>query len=251
MKQIVQAIINARNNTQVVKGMKTDLFESYSIHDAYSIQQEIIQNLGEEILGWKLGGTNKKTQEVFGVIEPYWGPVFKKDFVSSTDPIKHGSVMCGEIECAVKLAEIPKKSELDLTRLDDIIEEIGLSIELPWSTFESVAELGVNALVADLCATGKVVLGTTVPFSKFQEQMMDFSFLVNKEKVATGGMTNLVLGLEKTLKEFISLSSTEGFELKKGQWVFTGGLSSCQRFSKGDKISVQSIGLGEINLFIE
>ena len=74
--EITKEIVTSRKFNIINKNLNKESFSNISIYDAYQVQQNVISNLGLVVSGWKLGGTNSKTRELFNTNELYWGPIF-------------------------------------------------------------------------------------------------------------------------------------------------------------------------------
>lgn len=46
--------------------------------EAYALQDAVTEELGFEVIGWKVGATNPAAQAALGANEPFVGPVFKE-----------------------------------------------------------------------------------------------------------------------------------------------------------------------------
>jgi 2-keto-4-pentenoate hydratase len=69
-------LVEVRRNGAVLEELPETL-RSLSLRDAYSIQHDGIKLWSDEVAGWKIGATSKEVQEVFGISEPVYGPIFK------------------------------------------------------------------------------------------------------------------------------------------------------------------------------
>ena len=247
-RDIVKTIINAREkNTSGELGCLN--FDSLTIENAYEFQKEIIKLLGLDVVGWKLGGTNAKTRNTFNVKELYWGPIFKGDMLYDSHKLK---LKRGEVEVALKL----NSKIVDLTHkiypndLSLYIDSVALSVEFPWSVFNSFGTAGVRALVADCCASGQCILGDEIPFGEFTGASQ-ITISIDGKKSESCSTSILIDGLYNTVCDFINMSLNKGFELKTGQWVFTGGLSTCKIYESGNTVEVYSDSLPDITFRVK
>ena len=54
--------------------------------EAYALQEAVTQELGFEVIGWKVGATNPVAQAALGANEPFAGPIFKeRSFAKSAE----------------------------------------------------------------------------------------------------------------------------------------------------------------------
>ena len=243
--KLINDIVNARMNHTVLTDQDVNQLSGISISQAYELQKEIIDGAGVGISGWKLGGTNSKTREVFNVKELYWGAVFEGEITNSSSKI---NLERGEVEIAFKLNKNIEtlSDEVTLSELDLYIESVSLSIEYPWSTFKSFGKAGVLALITDCCASGQCLLGRAIPFDEFNgEASVDVE--IDGVIVESGSSKLLVDGLYNTLCDFINNAHSRDFSLKKDQWVFTGGITSCRVYKKDMQVMLKCDGLPDIS----
>ena len=244
LNELSKCIADARKNS--IKLNKEESVKDTSIVDAYEIQKLVVQNIKKNISGWKLGGTNSKTRKNFNVSSLYWGPVFEGNISEESNFI---NLARGEIEVAFKL----HPSIEDLSKvispddLSSLVASVALSIEYPWSVFESFGEAGVKALIADCCASGQCLLGASVAFKDFSGEAI-VKIMVDNLEVETGSTENLIDGLYQTLCDFINAAHEEGFVLKGGQWVFTGGITSCRTYEQEAQVEIKCDTLPNISL---
>ena len=253
IKEIASNIKILREIKKQSTGIEGVDFKLMSKLEAYQIQNQVIDLLGREVVGWKLGGTNEHTRQKFNVSELYWGPVFKKDLLESNNEavgLNVSNFFCGEVECAIFLKRVPVSAEEIHSQfnLKDYVSHLSLSLELPWSSFKSVDNLGVASLISDLCATGNAIISNPVLLEDFEMSNFVANISVNKEFIQQADLSNLSYDLASVLKEFFMLSLEQGVKLREGQWIFTGGLTSCVRLSLGDYVEVDCKGFNTIKL---
>ena len=230
-------IESRKNNIQMEEEDVNNLI-GLSIEQAYDIQRIIISNIGLNVCGWKLGGTNIKTRDIFKVEELYWGPVYEGAI--SNDPSQI-DLNCGEVEIAFKIKNDISKSPsiIDSSYLYDYIDSVALAIEYPWSVFKSFGKASIIALIADCCASGQCLISEEIPFEEFDNKV-NVSVEVDGFIVESGATDLLVDDLFVILCDFITNAKSKGFILEAGQWIFTGGLTSCRTYTQGSVVNITS-----------
>ena len=235
--EITKEIVTSRKFNIINKNLNKESFSNISIYDAYQVQQNVISNLGLVVSGWKLGGTNSKTRELFNTNELYWGPIFNGCIMTKAQDIK---LHCGEIEIALKLNKNIQSidSKVYPNDLSKYIDSVALAIEYPQSFISNISEVGIQALISDCCGSGQCLISKEVPFSKFRDGII----CVEVDSIIIEELSTdlLIGGLYQTACDFIHRSTQFDFELKGGQWIFTGGLSECRSYKKNSHLKVRS-----------
>ncbi|KRS16555.1 hypothetical protein [Roseovarius indicus] len=199
------------------------------ISTAYDGLLEIVRNDCKVWKGWKLGGSNHGTQAAFNVSKPYFGPLHETEIMSSPK-IAPGLSLCqlqGEVEISLRISADGEGYDAWC-----------VSLEMPASALKNLPAAGVEALVADRCGAGALVLGPTQdgPLPDMYGKL--FSLWREGECLSEAGLDSLIASPGAILSEFLGLARGLGFSPAPGDWVATGGITSCCPFSDGDKISV-------------
>ena len=232
------------SRTSNLHGLK-ECFDKMSVKQAYQVQNDIIKSTDVGVVGWKLGGVNSKTRDLFSVEELYWGPIFDTCILNNPSQLM---LDCGEVEVALKFSDNIERIQRNITPVDlsMCIESVALSIEYPHSIFPNVVALGVSALISDCCGSGQCLLGKEIPFSQFSGAA-NIKVNIDTVEVETCATDILIDGLYQTVCDFINRSLEFGFELKGGQWVFTGGLSECRAYKPGSFLKIDCDTLPNIS----
>jgi 2-keto-4-pentenoate hydratase len=234
--EITQKIIKSRNDRQINENFSKENFSNMSLFDAYSIQKGVIDGLNKRVSGWKLGGTNTKTRNLFNVDELYWGPVFNGCITTNPQDIE---LYCGEVEIALKLNKNIQSIDVkvDPENLPKYIDSVALAIEYPQSFISNISEFGVQALISDCCGSGQCLISREMPFLEFiNGSMIDIK--VNSITIEKCSTDFLIGGLHQVACDFINNSIQLGFKLNSGQWLFTGGLSECRVYDKNSRVKI-------------
>lgn len=221
-----------------------ELNQDINLIDAYKLVKSFLDGDDRKVAAWKLGGTNSKTQEAFNVGEAYYGPLFTSELFTLMG--EHGitpelHLPQGEAELAVRLSSFganERNANSNDPRL--IFDQWAVAIEFPYSVFSDLPSAGVAALVADRCAAGALVLGRSqagLPPEKFC-----VTIDVNGEQESSGTQDAMLVHPIDAALEFRALAFEHGFELDAGQWISTGGLTSCLSMKKGDVVTLKYDG---------
>ena len=244
-EKIAAELALARINREKNVTLSYEDFKNLSLSDAYLIQAKVINFLQREVIGWKLGGVNSKTRDLFNVDELYWGAIFDTCILNNSSELM---LYCGEVEIALKFNNNIENLQhiISPDDLNEYIQSAALSIEYPYSIFPNVVALGVSALISDCCGSGQCLLGKEIPFSQFSGAA-NIKVNIDTVEVETCATDILIDGLYQTVCDFINRSLGLGFELKGGQWVFTGGLSECRVYKPGTFLQIDCDTLPNIS----
>lgn len=223
-----------------------------SIQDAYRIQSEIIKAL-PKLGGWKIGGSSYETQKIFNTNEIYFGPILSMNIHNlynheKTVYFKKNMV---EAELAFRLSDnINKKTISDPWAL---VDRIAPSLELPYSSISNISKYGLCCLVADCCASGGLIVGKSFPINrktKHLSETMEVEIHQNKKLVSSGSVKNMFKKPIDVIHDFINKARENNFTITPGQWVASGGLTSCKPISVDEGVNVNFINLDCMNFSI-
>lgn len=188
--------------------------------------------------GWKLGGSNHASRAAFGVSQPYFGALDRKEILHQPDHAP-GFALCemkGEVEIALRIA--PDGRGYDAWCV---------ALEMPACPINNLMDLGVRALVADRCAAGALLLGPiqSPPLSDLATAR--FALLADGVELSAADITALIAPPEVLLVEFLALLARHGIPPRSGDWVATGGITACCTFTSGARVQVQMDGSDVLN----
>lgn len=228
----------------VLVSNESNLYISPTLRDAYKVQDKLVDQLNWQIGGWKLGGTNTHTQEKFQCESLYFGPIESKKIIYShaQESFKwfFPLVPKGEAEISFRLSgNVEELNELNsLDQILDYVDAFSPSIELPFSVIPS-NDKGLNPLVEDLCASGFLVLGKIEDISDHKIiEDLEINIFRSDELIETGNTSNLILSPLETLFEFLLKARSNKLKLYEGQWIATGGCTSCLQLDYDSPIKI-------------
>lgn len=230
-------------------------FVPESISEAYEIQKDIICQRGVSVLGWKLGGTNAKTQKVFDCKSCYIGPVYSiskgiKSNISSKPYYRAELELCFRISESILEMSLEKIVNDPLQFFDFVYP----SAEFPVSNIKNIASLGLNALVADLCGTGHIAIGEGCHISDFYKidtTNLRVSISSASNILAEGMLSNLIGGYKKVLSDFLLVIWGNKFDVLPGQYCAIGGLTECIVLPIGEELVVKFDGFSNFSIFLD
>jgi 2-oxo-3-hexenedioate decarboxylase len=123
--------------------------------------------------GWKLGGTNALTRDMFKVPRAYFGPLKAEEIIVAEDAcIMLADLIAPKVEpeiCVAFDADLdPQVHGGDIPALRGLLAYVTLGLEIPDTVLRAPPEAGVHSLIADRCAAGRLVLGPRLPASALE-----------------------------------------------------------------------------------
>jgi 2-keto-4-pentenoate hydratase len=224
-----------------------------SLDDGYAIQEAFLASFGEPVAGWKVGCTAAASQRLFGIEEPFYGPVLAPLLLSSPAELPAASFPMRGIECefAFQLAadfeprEQPYQPEEAAERVSAPIP----AIEIVSPRLDHPVKHGAPSAVADCGVNGALVLGAPT----FDWQALDLAthevrLEIDGEVKATGTGA-LVLGHPlNVLAWFVNRYTSSGRTLPAGQIVSTGTTTGLVILEPGQTAVGDFGSLGQVSV---
>ena len=228
-----------------------------SLSEAYALALENAAAIGA-VGAWKLGGTNAATRELFATDEAYFGPVFAAHVHEATANLVLGQAgfTHGELELCFRLSEgvnDPGALGNPVENLQDLIEELYLGVEFPWSPFDPPSD-GLKVLVADCCASGALVVSRgnlAGDAAGAQAVRLTVDGENGVEELAIGSTSNILGGPMQALADFLVLAQAHGVQLQPGQLVATGGCTPCVELPRGKTLRADFGAFGSFEFSLQ
>ena len=227
-----------------------------TLADAYRVQQAVTVCWGDAVAGWKVGATSKQVQELFGIAEPVFGPVFERTVFRS--PAHLGAAdfqhLMLEAEFAFRFGRDLPARAAPCSREEVLaaVEAVVPAFEIVSPRLERLAVDDIPLLVADFCANGGAVLGT--PFEDWRRLDLPrhtitlFIGGVQRQE----GTGALVLGDPLNVLEWlVSDLGSRGLGIKAGQFVMTGTMTGIHAPEPGQTAVADFDGLGSVEVVFE
>ena len=226
IQDAVARLIEARRTGAPLAGLPATCRPA-TMADGYAIQEAFVQSFGQPVAGWKVGCTAAASQRLFGIEEPFYGPVLAPLVFSSPAELPAADFPMRGIECefAFQLAADFEPREQPY-RPDEAAERVSApipAIEVVSPRLDHPVKHGAPTAVADCGVNGALVLGAPT----FEWQTLD---LANHEvrleidgEARAAGTGALVLGHPlNVLAWFVNRYTASGRTLPAGQIVSTG-----------------------------
>lgn len=233
-----------------------DLLASTSLNDAYSIQSQGIRLWPDEVVGWKVGATSKEVQSVFGISQPVYGPVFKKNVFQSPVSLdvaafQHRMV---EAEFAFRFGDDLPSRKKPYTR-DEIVAAIDAvipSIEIISPRLKTLTTSHISTVIADFCANGGAVLGRGRNDWRHLDLVSHFVTLSLDGVRCREGSGALVLGNPLNAVEWlVNALGEHGASIKKDQFILAGTMTGINAAEVNSLCRADFGDLGTVDLVFE
>jgi 2-keto-4-pentenoate hydratase len=224
---------------------------------AYDVAAATLGLLGTQAAGWKLGATTAGTRRTFATDEIYFGALGAEeiwDSAQSASPPAPPSLR-GEAEIAFRLAVDVRCEDTNaaLQRSPaELFDAWAPAIEAPYTCVDNIPEAGLRALLMDRCAAGALYLGE--PRQDIDDPAIDqtLEILVDGACVAKGAAHNsLLMTPVEAARGFLRVAAPQGVDVKRGQWISTGGITPCVTLPFGQAIQLNLAGAPVLNLIVQ
>ena len=221
--------------------------------DGYAIQEAFVACCGQAVAGWKVGATAPASQQMFGVTEPFYGPILAPVVFPSPAELPAADFPMRGIECefAFRLAAdfAPREEPYGI---DEVAERVSApipAIEIVSPRLDHPIKYGAPTAIADCGVNGGLVLGAaTLEWQQIDLATHAVRLMIDGEEKAAGSGA-LVLGHPlNVLAWFVNRYTAGGRTLPAGQIVSTGTTTGLVILEPGH-IAVADFGtLGQISL---
>ena len=246
----------AEEHAQNLKFHPIELRPSGHIECAYSIQDELVsiwmKNNGTEIVGWKIGLTSKRMQEMCGIDSPAAGAILGDRVLLSGSDVHHADyVRLGiEMELAVRVgAAIGTTPHVTRKNVRSVLDGAASAFELIEDRDADYSKLDAFSLIADNSWNAGILLGNIVPFHDFGTTLGRRGILLCGDKEVDRGLTEDAGGDPLDVVVWLAqMLNKRGRRLEPGQWIMTGSLIPTQFPKAGERYQFTIDGLPPVEL---
>ncbi|MDJ0507985.1 MAG: hydratase [Crocosphaera sp.] len=250
LENIAKKITNSYINKRLIK----ELNYNFTSEEAQIIQEKFISNLSSyqgELIGYKAGLTNKKTQDIFKTNQPVLGTLLENMLLPSgiKVPANFGCIprIEGDLMVRVSSEKIneAKTPEETLKYLDAIIP----FLELPDLVYDKNIQLNGKMLIAINVGARLGVVGDVIPLNKKTIQNNSLKNIVvtlkdESGKIIAQGNSNSLLGDPLNVVFWIKEKlESQGKMLKKGDLLSLGSITPLLPVETGKTILAEYEGL--------
>ena len=255
-EQAARLLREARRASRPIPALP-DSLRPTDLRAGYAIQRAFVALSGDRPVGYKVGLTSLRAQEMLNVPEPLWGTVLAGGLLQSPASVDRSGLPfhAVEPEIAFEMAsDLPARAEpYAESELVDAVAAVHPAIEVVGSAFgDAWSKVGAPSLAADNGAHGFLVLGERLA----DWRSLDLAGLrvrleVNGAFHSDGVGANALGGPLKVLDWLANSLPEEGLHLRRGDVVTTGVVTGVPLLSPGDRAVARFEKLGDVQLSLQ
>lgn len=237
----------ARRSRVPVAGLE-ELRRRKGLENAYRVQEIFGKRHGSRAIGYKVGAASKRSQEVVGATEPFYGLLFAADTYRSGATVRRRDFfepgMEGEFAFRIGTDIDAARAPFTLEDMFGAVDAVLPAIEICDTRFKAWRSVTLEEIVADNAFHGALVLGQPVADWRRFDYLTHEIALSFDRMVVGRGPGALVLGhpLQSVLWLANALAAHGKF-LKNGDIVAAG---TCTGLHYSTSVKNVAASLGEI-----
>ena len=223
----------------------------------YATQDALLPKLGAgglAVVGWKIGLTTPRMQQMCGVAEPIVGAILAGRAHAAPARVAAGDhTRLGiESEIALRIARpFPLGEAVEADRVLDFVGEVAAAFELVDDAAADYARLSAATLVADNAWNAGLVTGPPAPAAGFGSLAGRRGVLARDGEVVDEGSSSDVLGdPAEALAWVVRHLGARGRALEPGHWVSTGSIVPTRFVTPGETWRFEVDGLAPVELTV-
>ncbi|MCY3830394.1 MAG: DUF4272 domain-containing protein [Rhodospirillaceae bacterium] len=241
-------ILNGRSNNRSIDTMDP-AHAPRTVDDGYAVQSIVIRRCERPVAGWKIGCTSRLAQEMLGIPEPFFGPVFKDVFLKGPTWLPPDRFIRpgieGEIAFTLKRPLESRRAPYSRADVEPAIGKVFAAIEVIDTCFRDFANAGAPNLIADLAANGGLAAFEGVEYEPGMDlKSVDLIMTVNGAEVGRGVGADALGDPVDALVWLANESSRRGIGLDFGQIVSTGTCTGLVWLEPGQQVQLDVPGIG-------
>ena len=241
-------ILNGRSNSRTIDKMDPT-HAPRTVEDGYAVQSIVIQRFQRPIAGWKIGCTSRLAQEMLGISESFFGPVFEDVFLKSPTWLPPDRFIRpgieGEIAFTLKQGLEPRRAPYSRAEVEAAIDKVFAAIEVIDTCFKDFSNAGAPNLIADLAANGALAAFEGVDYEPGMDlKSVELVMTVNNAEVGRGVGSDALGDPVDALVWLANEASRRGIGLKAGQIVSTGTCTGLIWLEPGQQVELNVSGIG-------
>ena len=255
INQASDILYNSRIQLKKIKELPSECTPQ-NMEEAYEIQNSLIKkyllaNKNENIIGKKIGCTNKAAQDQLNITEPFYGNIFSNYSSKSNCTINADNFFSPfvEPEFSFKI-----KNELNVSgapytskEVYKYIDSVLPSIELVDARYTDWTTIGINNLIADNAANAYWIYGNEIKdLDSFDFSNYPVLLYINDKISCKGNAKNVLDNPINSLTWLINTLASKGDYLPKDSYISTGTCTPAKPIRKGDKVYADFGKLGKV-----
>jgi 2-keto-4-pentenoate hydratase len=231
----------------------TEADPDMTVGDAYAVQSALCDLLlaeGDRIVGYKLGLTSAPMQQMFGVNEPDYAPVFASGVVDDGAAVEVGRFIQLKVEAEIALMLDRPLTGPGVTALEAsrAIAGATAAIEIVDSRIEDW-KIKLPDTISDLASSGAVVLSSRlVPLEDLDVRLVGMVITKNGELMGTGAGAAALGNPIQAVAWLANTLAPYGVTLEAGRFVMTGALHAAFPAVPRDVVRAEFDRLGPVTV---
>lgn len=228
----------------------TDSDPDMTPDDAYAVQQaftELILADGDSIPGYKLGLTSKAMQDMLGLSDPDYGPVFRSMIHEHDLETESFIAPKAEAEIALVLDKPLKGPGVTTLQAADAVGGAVAAIEVVDSRIADW-RIKLADTISDLASIGGIVMSSSIVPVDFDLRLTGMTFSVNGSVVATGAGAAALGNPVYAAAWLANTLAPYDITLEPGMFIMTGSLHAAVEVTAGDVVRAEFDRLGPVSL---
>ena len=251
IEQAVKLLVGARASHQRLETLPVEC-RPETIEDSYQVQDALINRLGLQVGGWKVGATSVKAQTMLGTNEPFAGRMFKASILDSAGELSMADLFTPGVEVEVAFClghDLPAGPVYARDEVADAVRSLHPAIEVVDTRYTSGLKAGIFQIVADNSAHAGFVVGSGIAdWRGIDRQGIAVKLVINGEMISTGVGANAFGDPLDSLVWLANDRSRRGDGLVSGDFVTTGSCCDELGWAKAGDIAIaqfDTLGLVE------
>ena len=227
--KLINTIVESRLNQVLINEL--DSYSINNVNEAYNLQEIVNARLSTsglgEVIGYKIGCTNKSIQKELGVNNPIFGPIFKNRIFENNKKVSIKQFIKVGVECEIYVTiskDINENTNFNINNIQNFIGNYGVSLELVENRFFDIKKNKIEHIIIDGSLGNSIILGNEISNNSINFSKLIGKLLINKKEVYAN-----------------SASTILGDPLNALLWYFDQKLSLNKFIKKNEIISLGSI----------
>ena len=247
IQQLAQILYHAHKSNTPINQFDTDL----NIAEAYQIQEALAQSLLLEnnIIGYKMGLTNRHKMKLMNVNEPLHGYLFSNMLSKDGTNLYSSDLIQPKVEMEIAFKLRTDLSGLSITpeEIINATEYITPALEIVDSRFTNFNFTFTEGIADNICAA-KVIFGQKqIPPTSIDLSKINARLCINEEQIVTASSSSVLDNPIYSIIELVKMLYKKGDGLKAGQIIISGAMADAVTLTKNSTISAQFDKLGTVS----
>ncbi len=248
----------ARADARSIDGLPDDcrpgtVDDGYAVQEAFIDQEVLVDQVGGQVAGFKIGATSERAQAFLGIDGPFYGQVLQKNLFASPARLIAGdySFRLIEPEFALRLgAPLPARAEAyGPEEVAAAVDAVAPAIEVVASALSDWNSRGIASMIADNGCDAALVLGPIWHAAGGLDLARhEVNLSVNGEAIGSGSGANCLGHPLNAMTWLANQRARQGKGLDRGTVVSTGLITPFALLESGDQALADFGALGKVTL---